>query len=283
VARELTRIAAKELRAARDELRRHSKTEVLPAVHAVRKHVKKTRAILRLFEKDLGQDYQRFTERLRAVGRRLAILRDADAVAETMKRLRDHYPRIISKDLFRSVEKTLRARKGRASSRKRADRLLAESLRTLRQTGTVPSRIRRVAGARAMRGGAGRGYRRARREMANAVAEPEDVQFHTWRRRVKDHWYHMRLIEGLNGRASGRVRRLEQLQTRLGDDHNLVVLRDAVLKTPSRFGDKRAVAIILGCIAKYQTTLRRRALKEGRRLFSPKPSEFRKQLERWIS
>ena len=83
-----------------------------------------------------------------------------------------------------------------------------------------------------MREGAKRGYRRARQEMENVAAEPEDLRFHAWRRRVKDHWYQMRLIEGLNGRAHARVRQLNQLQTWLGDDHNLVVLRDAILGRP---------------------------------------------------
>lgn len=282
-ARELARIVAKELRAARDELKRHDQDGVLPAVHAVRKHIKKTRAVLRLFEKDLGGDYQRFNGPLRTVGRRLSAVRDAEVMAETLKGLRDHYPRIMTPALFRSVNRTLQARKARAASQQRADRLLAESLRTLRHTRKAPSRIGDVAGLRAIRGGAGRAYRRAQREMARVEAEPEDAQFHAWRRRTKDHWYHMRLVEGLNGRVHSRVRQLEQLQTRLGDDHNLVVLREAILEKPSQFGDERTVAVILGCIAKYQATLRRRALKDGRRLFASKSSAFRKQLERWVS
>jgi CHAD domain-containing protein len=282
VARELSRIVAKELGAARDELKRRSAVGVLPAVHAVRKHIKKTRAIVRLFEKDLGSDFRRFNALLRSVGRRLSVVRDADAIVETVQALRDHYPRVITPTLFRSLNRTLKAHKGRAASQQRANRMLAESLRTLRLNRKLPSRIRDVAGLRAMRGGAGRGYRRARRELAHVEAEPEDVQFHAWRRRTKDHWYHMRLLEGLNGRAHVRVRQLEQLQTRLGDDHNLVVLREAILAKPVQFGDERTVAIILGCIAKYQTTLRRRALKDGRRLFAPTPAAFRKQLDRWV-
>jgi len=283
IARQLSRLAAREIKAALEALGTRSKAGAWPAVHAVRKHVKKTRAVLRLFQTDLGDDYRRFNGRLRAVGHRLSSLRDADAVVATMSGLRDHYPRIITPAVFRPVDKALQAHKRGAGSRPRAERMLAGALRTLRKTrAAVPARIRRVAGSKAMRGGAGRGYRRARQELARVAAEPDDLRFHAWRRRVKDHWYHMRLIEGLNGRAHARVRQLKQLQTWLGDDHNLVVLRDAILEAPARFGDERTVAVILGCIGKHQASLRRRALEQGRRLFSHTPSEFRKQIDRWF-
>jgi CHAD domain-containing protein len=283
VARQLSRIAAKEITAALEALGRRSKKGPWTALHSVRKHVKKARALLRLFEQDLGDDYERLNGRLRTVGRRLSPLRDADAIVATMEGLRDHYPRIITPPVFRPVDRVLQARKRGASSRPRAERLLAEASRTLRKTkASVPARIRRVAGSKTMRGGAGRGYRRARKELARVAAEPDDLRFHAWRRRVKDHWYQMRLVEGLNRRAHVRVRQLDQLQTWLGDDHNLVVLRDAILKAPARFGDQRTVAVILGCIEKYQASLRRRALVQGRRLFADTPADFRKQIDRWF-
>jgi CHAD domain-containing protein len=281
VARVLSRVVEKEFDAAVDDLEARD-GDVESAVYSTRKHLKKTRAVLRLFEKDLGDDYSRFDAPLRAVGRRLAGLRDADAMLQTMKALHEHYPRLITQSLFRSVDRALTARKHGAASRQQSVRLLADASRTLRTNRkAVASEIRRTARPRAMRGGIERAYRRARKEMARLKEEPEDLRFHAWRRRVKDHWYHMRLLEGLNGRVGPRVRLLKQLETWLGDDHNLVVLRDTILKTPSRFGTEPAIAVVLGCIEKYQTTLRRRALKQGQRLFRHSASDFRKQLERW--
>jgi hypothetical protein len=117
--------------------------------------------------------------------------------------------------------------------------------------------------------------------MACVSTDPENRPFHTWRRRVKDHWYHMRLLEALTGRAQVRTRRLKQLETWLGDDHNLVMLRATILEAPARFGDERMTAVVLGCAAKYETTLRRRALKSGRQLFASTPSAFRTHIDRW--
>jgi hypothetical protein len=91
----------------------------------------------------------------------------------------------------------------------------------------------------------------------------------------------MRLLEGRTGRAQVRIRRLKQLETWLGDDHNLVMLRATILAAPARFGDERMTAVVLGCVAKYQTMLRRRALKSGRQLFASTPSAFGTQVNRW--
>jgi CHAD domain-containing protein len=156
--------------------------------------------------------------------------------------------------------------------------------RLVRSRRTVPDRLRLAANGRSLRDGVKRGYRRARKAMDEATAvRAEDLRFHTWRRRVKDHWYQMRLVEGVNGKAHRRVRRLKELQDWLGDDHNLVVLRSVILEAPQRFGDTRAVAVLLGCIDEHQAALRRRAVRRGRQLFAKKPGLFRKQISRWFA
>jgi hypothetical protein len=161
------------------------------------------------------------------------------------------------------------------------DRLLLRVAGEIKRSGTrVRRRIRRVAQAGAIRAGIKRGYRRARSAMVCVRTHPEDGQFHTWRRRVKDHWYQMRLLGRFNAHAQVRMRRLKQLETWLGDDHNLVVLRATILEAPARFGDERTTAVVLGCMAKYQATLRRRALKRGDQLFANTPTAFSSQIDR---
>jgi hypothetical protein len=126
-----------------------------------------------------------------------------------------------------------------------------------------------------------RGYRRARKAMVRVQRNPEDAGFHAWRRRVKDHWYQVRLLEGLTPAAHARARRLKRLETLLGNDHNLVLLRTTILNTRARFGRDRATVLVLGCIATYQATLRGRALRLGHRLFSRRPKVFRKSVDHW--
>src|SRR5262249_57229403 len=120
------------------------------------------------------------------------------------------------------------------------DDLLPKVTRDLRRSaGSTIRDLRRAAAVASMRAGIRRGYQRARKAMAQVQAHPEDVLFHAWRRRVKDHWYHVRLLDGLNRRADTRARRLHRLETWLGDDHNLVLMRAAILSAPARFGDAR--------------------------------------------
>jgi len=132
-----------------------------------------------------------------------------------------------------------------------------------------------------MRAGMRRTYRRAREAMTLARGQNDDEGLHRWRRRVKDHWYHMRLLKGVNGRISGRVRRLKQLGAWLGDHQNLVVLHRQILNAPAHCGDERTIAAVLGCIDERQLDLRRRAYKRGSRLFAARPARFRRQIDRW--
>lgn len=249
-------------------------------VHEVRKHVKKVRAVLRLLEAGLGKAYDSLSTALRSASRRLSALRDADASGETLEKLRLRYPRVLTASVVRSLDRVLKADKQRAQSR--VPRLLPGVVRTLkRSTRTVPRQIRKAAGQDAMRAGMRRTYRRAREAMTLARGQHDDEGLHRWRRRVKDHWYHMRLLKGVNGRISGRVRRLKQLGTWLGDHQNLVVLHRQILNSPARFGDERTIAAVLGCIDERQLELRRRAYERGSRLFAARPARFRRQIDRW--
>jgi hypothetical protein len=58
VATELSRIVAKECDNALEELSGKNSTSRDEAVHEARKSVKKIRAVLRLLQKDLGEDYR---------------------------------------------------------------------------------------------------------------------------------------------------------------------------------------------------------------------------------
>jgi len=278
VGRQLSHVVSAELTSAVDAAGGSGMS--VDNVHEVRKHLKKVRAVLRLLEASLGQAYDSLNGGLRSASRRLSALRDADASLETLEKLRVRYPRVLTASVVRSLVRALKADKQRAQSR--VPRLLPGVVRTLeRSTRTVPRRIRKAADQDAMRAGMRRTYRRAREAMTLARGQNDDEGLHRWRRRVKDHWYHMRLLKGVNGRISGRVRRLKQLGAWLGDHQNLVVLHRQILNAPAHFGDERTIAAVLGCIDERQLDLRRRAYKRGSRLFAAGPARFRRQIDRW--
>ena len=106
-----------------------------------------------------------------------------------------------------------------------------------------------------------------RRGPRNPTAE----SFHEWRKRVKDHWYHLRLLEGLWAESTRAYEKsLKELETFLGDDHNLAVLRERL----GPGGETPGLTDLFTAIDRRQTGLRDRAIQLGGRLYAQKPDEF---------
>jgi CHAD domain-containing protein len=280
VAKGLGRLINKQLGVAADALTRFGPDA--EAIHKARTRVKKVRAVLRLFQEKLGGHYRSSNRRLRNVGHLLSELRDAEAMIETLHGLQGRYPRVLSRSRIDAVAAALRSRKERrlASANAHVSRAIRE-LQWVRRR--APDHVRAIGGKSGLIKGVVKGYRRGREAMRHLSLSSDDHAFHTWRRRVKDHWYQVRLFEGLDGRARARAQRLEKLETLLGDEHNLVVLRLALLEGRDGGSDPRTIALILGCITKHQARLRRHAIQIGGRLFENRAKIIGRSVEAWSS
>jgi CHAD domain-containing protein len=271
VANQLRHLVAQQLGGAVEGF--SNSTSLEKAVHDARKRVKKVRAVLRVLHDSLGSHYRTENERLRRVSHRLASWRDADAIGETLQKLRGRYPRVITSRITREMARGIEGHNHQAGARGRRQIDLAAG-ELGRTSKSLPDRIRTAARFKAVRRGVTRGWRRAGQAMESLDVSSDAAQFHLWRRRVKDHWYQMRLMAARVPAARTRARTLKKLERWLGDDHNLAMLRAAILAAPSRFGGARTTDIVLGCIVKYQAWLRARCLKLGRRVFAKKPATF---------
>jgi hypothetical protein len=278
--KELQRVVKREFEKAADEISKDPYRE--EAVHEVRKSVKKVRAVLRLVRDALGKEYEVLNDELRSLAHQMSWLRDVDATVEIMKSLRDHNRSLITPSVFAAVCKGLAVHRRKIMAQVNPERLLTRARTEIdRLADVTPKPVGQVADSHLVRTGLESGYKRARKAMAAVLDAPEDLRYHTWRRRVKDHWYHMRVLERFHSTVRSRASKLRQLETWLGDDHNLVLLRMTILEAPARFGNRRQTAIVLGCVAEDQNRLRRRALKIGQRLFSKDKRAFRHSVERW--
>jgi hypothetical protein len=109
--------------------------------------------------------------------------------------------------------------------------------------------------------------------MTIALKRPNADNYHRWRRRVKDHWFHVRLIEG---RCANRLKsyehRLEALDECLGEYHNFALLRSILCADP--FVSRVETARRLRLIRQYQAQLRRHARSLGARLYHERPRRF---------
>lgn len=278
IAGQLASLVEEELDAALASLKADAPDAV--AIHDARRRVKRVRAIFRLVERDLGDAGARLTRRLRTAAHALAGLRESDADVETLALLQERWKEVLTGPVVAAAHKGLlartraqRSRSGAALSRAR------EELARVRDRG--PKLVARCGTWRIVREGAVRAYRRTRRAMAGLAVDSGSAGFHRWRRRLKDHYYHVRLFEALHAEANRRARTLHRLEEALGDEHNLAALAGRLLAEPRRFGSVRAAALLLGCIASEQYRLRRDALALGEEAFHQAPRQFGGRLATW--
>jgi hypothetical protein len=109
--------------------------------------------------------------------------------------------------------------------------------------------------------------------MIAAWSQPKMAHFYTWRRYVKNHWFHVRLLEGRCGyHLVAYERRIEALDGVLGEYHNLALLRELLVTDTSLSRDETAQC--LRVVARYQRLLRRHAEILGARIYMERPRRF---------
>ncbi|WP_346838126.1 CHAD domain-containing protein [Microbulbifer sp. SAOS-129_SWC] len=210
--RALRKAAQHQLARAATDLRTLAEEE---AVHALRKHCKKMRALLRLVRSDAEALYRAENAHYRALAETLAASRDAVSLRDALDKLApvDQYPHI------RAFLEARIAPTG-AEALQRAAALLEQGASRVDHWPLQPLRWRSA------RRGYQRGYRRAREAMHDTLAEATPEQFHEYRKRVKDQWYHTRLLEGkYRAPLHGRRKPLKTLAQALGDWRDLQLLR----------------------------------------------------------
>jgi CHAD domain-containing protein len=285
------------------------------AVHDTRKAIKRLRALLRLLRGELGERaYRRENDALRDLARRLSGARDASVMLATLDALIEHKPRKLGRR--RGVIALRRrlaadsARVGRhtlAGPHERAE-LLGElhALRWRVSAWSLPAgpgvklidsdleRIYRQGRSRAERAARGKGDRRARM-----------LAMHSWRKRVKDLRYAAEMLRrsdrpctedaptptkhGRDARAAAKslrklASRADELGELLGEEHDLAVLEEHLRAGEKLWrtgqGTRKA---LLRAIAKRRRALRKRALRQGERLYTDKPSRFVRRVRAAVS
>lgn len=278
VSRQLSGIVQEELEAALGSL--SGDAPDAEAIHDARRRVKRVRAILRLLEWELGRPGDRLTRKLRRGAHALAAMREADANLESLAALQQRWGAALTQAVANRVRRGLESRT-RESRAEAGDSLATARTQLASVRARAPALVAKAARRQAVEDGAVRAYGRARRVLATLRPDAADADFHLWRRRLKEHYYHIRLFEGLHPAPRARARALNRLEEALGDDHNLTILADLLLADPRRYGSLPGNALVLGCIAIEQRRLRRAALQQGERSFALRPRAFREQLRSW--
>jgi CHAD domain-containing protein len=271
------RIAVGRIDSALEHLRGEVDEDRAAAVHESRKDLKKLRSLLRLVREELGDRvYRRENDRFREAGRLLSGARDAQVKVETLEALGERF--------------TLESRDARWGPFASVLREEAEAAATTQETveataGMIAAGRNRVErwpirsdGWELIDPGLRRGYRRARNRFSDAVDHPDDGTVHEWRKRVKDVWYHLRLVrESEPSRIGAMADDAHRLSDLLGDHHDLAVL-GADASTRGDVLSRADLDLLSTLIEAHQKELLARAIALGDQLYQEKPKAFAKRV-----
>jgi CHAD domain-containing protein len=287
----LRRICRKQIEGAIAITTGEKKTNDTP-VHEMRKHVKKSRAALRLVRKEIGRGLFRQQDHcLRDVGRLTSDIRDAEVRLQTVRQLQG-----------------ITQRRGRGAYAKLEVMLTLELENFMAafaewQTQALPM-LQRVHASvdcwpldhfdcKQLRRAVQRSYKEARKALARAEASPTAENFHDFRTQAKRLWYELRILRPINpvvlknlsddlralGNLLGRAHDLSFLGDRLrGEDRSATGrIRRGEQSEWEREGHK-----LLAVIEVSQGDLQRGAAELAEHFFAERPRDFGARVASWL-
>jgi CHAD domain-containing protein len=271
----IKRIVREEIEAAAQQLSGQGEADRDEAIHEARKSVKKIRGVLRMVRPELGETYRIENALFRDIGLQLSHFRDAGAIIETFDALRKRYRGEMDGRTLARIRRRLVARKKQAEQQGNIAETLAAMAAALRQSDArVEAWPLAQDGFAAIAPGLEATFREGQKAMARARKHPLPENFHDWRKRVKAHWYHIRLLESVWSPGIREYEKsLKDLETALGEDHNLVVLDEKVQADPE-------IDRLPRLIRRYQKDLRANALALGAHIYEQKPGQFTHRIQR---
>ncbi|PYI80926.1 MAG: hypothetical protein DMF05_04660 [Verrucomicrobia bacterium] len=248
-------------------------------VHEVRKHLKKLRAAIRLAIGAVGKNCHAEQDRcVRNIGRLVSDLRDAQVRLQTFIQLRDKAAKNSERQLFPLTGELLLLERESFSAafagwQKEAipqlenvkARLMAWTLDglTWKQICNAVCKI----------------YRRGQRALAKVIDDPEPEDFHAWRKRVKDVWYELRILQPLNRTVLEEMAHdAEVLGELLGSEHDLNFLWARLEKESADEALADELVQLQKMITKRCKRLRRDVLELGRRFYAEPSKAFGKRI-----
>ena len=274
------RVAREQIDKAMDEIN-DPELDRHKVVHQVRKRCKKMRGLIRLVRPLLKNQYDLENAWYRDAARPLSYVRDAQSILGALDKLIEHFQDQIDGEAFAAVRQQLTDRRQQVTKDEgNLNKRLEEFLERMEEgRDRVAAWRLDKKGFKAIQGGLIKTYARGRTAMTQAYRHPSPETFHEWRKRVKYHWYHMRLLHPIwPGPIKMRCDEADELSDVLGDDHDLVVLRDTLLQGSIDVGGDETGQALLGLITQRQIELRAKAKRLGARLYAEPPKQFVKRL-----
>lgn len=248
------------------------------AVHEVRKHVKRIRAAVRLARTRLDPGrFERYNGLCREAAHLLGGAREMNVALQTLGVVASRLDRAVDADLLEGVRVRLRdLGRGSALAIMVSDGPLAQARQRLEEARNelsvlLTSRL----GPRDLAKGLSWSFRRGRRHRDEAYRTGNPEAFHAWRRRSKDLWYQLQLIQAawppiLRARSSEHHR----LADHLGLANDAVDLEALLGRDPDLVPDPRLRETIRTRCRELWEEAREEARPLGLRLYAESPRAF---------
>ena len=263
---------------------RHPAKERGVTVHEVRKHLKKLRAAMRLAVGEVGKNQHAREDRcVREIGRLVSDLRDTQVRLQTLIQLRDETAKGSGEDHFARIEELLSLE--RESFSAAFDGWQKQAIPKLERVGERLSKWpldgiswKQICGA------VEKIYKRGQRGLAKTIKKPVPENFHAWRKRVKDLWYQLRILQPLNRVVLEKIAAdAEVLGELLGREHDFHFLLARLEKESGDDALRGELAQLRKVIRKRGKRLRRNALELGRRFYAEPSRAFAKRISIFIN
>lgn len=230
----LKKVARSQVKKARIET---AMADTQEATHQVRKRCKKMRALMRLIRNNstyTEQLYRSENARYRRIGQLLSEHRDAVSLYEAVRKQ-------LGANDFPQISAFLEAR------------IEGDDIAQLREAAELLRRGKQQIQKweiedltwRDLERGYKKRYRKATKALQKAMEMESDENFHELRKRVKDHWYHSRLLKKRYPKKIGRrCKPLKALASDLGDWRDLRLLCHFLALNSARLGGDAGAELI---------------------------------------
>ena len=225
--KDITRIVRRQLDKALRDLCRLGATAD-EAIHNVRKRFKRVRAVLRLVRVELGEElYREENETLRNAAAAFSEVRNSRVLVDAVEKLR-HRESDVPPAAFDALERFLKARQRDIHDRLARNVEAMDELRKAIEHGRTRSADWPLPrdGRRTVRRGLRRTCKAGSRALDDAEKERTSEHLHECRKQAKYLYHQVQMLERV---ASPDVMKLaeqlHELEQKLGDDHDLGMLR----------------------------------------------------------
>jgi len=265
------------------ELCRHPAKHRGLTVHELRKHLKKLRAAMCLAVPAVGKKQHAREDRcVRKIGRLVSDLRDAQVRLQTLIELRDAIAKGPEDSPFARIEELLSLERESFSAA-----FAGWQKQAIPQLERVETRLlkwplegltwKQVCGA------VGKIYKRGQRGLAKTINDPDPEKFHSWRKRVKDLWYQLRILQPLNRAVLTEMAHdADVLGELLGREHDLNFLWERLEKESSDEGLRDELAQLEKLSHGRGKRLRTNAMELGRRFYAEPAKAFAKRISIFV-